>query len=223
LAGLSVLPFLLSNQLLGGGIWLYYDAFMMLFLFLSLWVIYVEPKSNWLYITMAAMMLSKETGIFFVAPLLLAHYYETHEVKRTLKLLLTVTPFFVYVLGAGIVVGDVLYYYHHWQSLSWGATLSGSIWGNVGFYLINWGFVFYAMLVLPGFIMGLVAMVISGQRYYLPLYTIFIIVVVCGIGWGFVPYHMFSLLYVGMFMTAFTMKLFGVGKKDEQVTILQTA
>lgn len=205
-AGLSFLPFIASMELLGGGIWLYNDCFMWVFFALSLWIIFVKPDSKWIYLTMVCMLMSKEVGLILVIPLMLAYYFQTHKLKRTFTLLLPTLALIGWQIQMGIVTGDMLYSLHHWQALKSGeivglASLQSYIRNYGVFYLVNWGGAFYLVLTLPGLIAN-----IKNKKYW-SFISLYIITLCCGIGWGFVPYQMFSMLFPGMIMTVLSFRL----------------
>lgn len=200
LAGLSVLPFLFSMQLLGGGLWLYYDCFMWAFFALSLWLIYAKPDTKWVYLTMAAMLMSKETGLVLIIPLMLAYYSQTYKLGHMLTLLLPALVLVGWQAHMGLVTGDALYYWRHWQALK---PLESNLTVNLEylrFYLINWGGIFYFVLTLPGLIAN-----IKNEQWW-PFICLYLMTLCMGILWGIVPYHMFSMLFPGMAMMALSIR-----------------
>lgn len=210
LAGLSVLPFLFSNQLLGGGLWLYYDAFMIMFFILSLWIIYTKPDSKWLYVAITAMLLSKEMGLFYMLPLLIAYYQQTGNIKHTASLVLPIMAIIAWVIYTGVISGDILYVWHHWEALKPTPNIFNMrlTMEYIKFYLINWGLAFYFVITIPGFIFVTIASIKTKNNAYLPFMLFYVIAICCAAGWGLVPYHLHSVLYAGMMMAVLSISLF---------------
>jgi hypothetical protein len=220
---LSVLPFLLSNQLLGGGLWLYYDAFMIAFFIISLWIIYTKPQSKWLYVTITAMLLSKETGLFYMLPLLIAYYHQTRNIKHTVSLLLPIISTVVWVVYTGVISGNILYIWYHFEALRPTPSLLTINWTieTIRFTLLDYGLLFYFILTIPGFILATIETIRTKSITYLPFMLFYIIPLCCGaVGLGFAPYQMHSMLYAGMMITVLSISIFckdilTIGKERE--------
>jgi len=134
-AGLAVLPFIFSMQLLGGGLWLYYDCFMWLFFALSLWLVFVKPNSKWLYVSLVAMLMSKETGLFLLIPLLMAYYFKVHGFRSTFLRALPALALVGWYVHLWVATGDALYLWHHWANLR----VQSINTDYLIHYLLNWG------------------------------------------------------------------------------------
>lgn len=197
LASVSVLPFILSVQLLGGGLWLYYDSFLWLFFALSLWLIFVKPRSKWLYVSLGAMLVSKEMGVILLVPLLLTYYLRTRNVRSTFLLVLPISVLFAWYIYVWVMSGDVLYLIHHWESLRVSVNVDYFV-----FYLWNWGGIFFIILTIP----GLVANIKNKEAW--PFILLYIIMLGYGVRGNFIPYQMFSLLFAGMMLTVLSVKWF---------------
>lgn len=208
LAGMSLLPFLFSRQLLGGGLFLTHDCFMWVFFAISLWLIFVKPNSKWVYLTMTAMLMSKEIGLILIPTLVLAHYSQGHSIKRSLTLLLPVLSIVGWLIYLGVATGDMLYYWNHWQALRSDEILRVSF---LRHYLINWGGLFYLAFTLPGLIANI------RNKQYWAFIVLYLATLCYGMGWGFVPYQIFSMLFSGMVMTVLSIRLLPLVKQSEQV------
>jgi 4-amino-4-deoxy-L-arabinose transferase-like glycosyltransferase len=202
IAMVSSLPFVFALILILSGHWFYYDAFMMVFFAVSLWIIYTRGMSKWLYLTIPAMLLSKEIGVLLLIPLAIAVLWKTRSVKQVLMLGFTVIPLAAWYVYAAIETGDILFYLHHWQDLTYLSTGNnlGNFISSLPHFLLKWGLGFYALATIPA-----VIMIIKHKAYeHLPFVSFWFIMGVYAIGWGMVPYHLFNMLFAGMYLTAYT-------------------
>lgn len=196
-AGFAVLPFIFSQQLLGNGLWLYYDCFMWLFFALSLWLVFVKPNSRWLYVSLVAMLMSKETGLFLLIPLLMAYYFKVHSFRSTLLRVLPALALVGWYVHLWVATGDVLYLWRHWANLR----VAHPNMDYLAYYLLNWGGVLFLILTLP----GMVANIKNKELWaFVALYCI---ALWYGINGNFVPYQMFGTLFAGMIFAVLTMRL----------------
>jgi len=184
-------------QLLGGGLWLYYDCFMWLFFTLSLWIIDVKPQSRWLYISLVAMLLSKETGLVLLIPLLLAYYFKTCSIRSTTLRTLPLLAFFAWYGYVWAVTGDAFYLWHHWTVLRYGSINTDYL----VYYLLNWGGVLFLLLTLPGLIASI------RHKEYWAFLVLYCIAFWYGISGNFVPYQMFATLFAGTVFAVLTARL----------------
>jgi hypothetical protein len=82
----------------------YYDIFQVFLFVVSWWLI--DRKSNWKYLSIALLVVSKSTGPLYLIPLILK--------DKNWKLVLTVIPFAVYYLGGVLRNQDILWWFHYW-------------------------------------------------------------------------------------------------------------
>lgn len=103
---LAFLPvILLPSVLLMGALWFYWDAFMVLFFLLTLYLLDKNPKSKWAYLTSCCMVNTKMfIGVLFLVPLVLKN-------KKIALAVFSLVPFYFVTL---YVTGDPFFWVTHY-------------------------------------------------------------------------------------------------------------
>jgi hypothetical protein len=182
--------------LLANGIMFYNDLFMWFFFALTLWVIEKNPNSKWIFLLTAITVLSKFYSVLLLIPLYFSMNYKKSDITKNV-IIISVMVVVIFIIVQAILAKDILYQYHHWSALRdiSSGNIIRNILPNLWSYVSSWGL----WLSIPLVLTGLCFAVIYKNKSYYSFVAFGLIVLVCSMGWGFYPYHVYPIMYVAMF------------------------
>jgi hypothetical protein len=146
-AMLFILPVAVSDTLLSGSYMFYWDAFMMFFFVLTLYLMERYPKGKWHYLT-ACMMINTKMFIpfLFLIPLVVKGFTQSKR-KGFLMFLpgFSVLPFYVVT---AVVTGDIFAPFTHYLEGMWIHDFIYTVMINP-MNLLNFGTIAYLLMTLP--------------------------------------------------------------------------
>lgn len=135
-ASISLLPMILAQTLLLAGAYVYNDAWMCLFLAISIWLINVKYESKWKYVAIVLMVLTKIYAFALVLPLMLM----SRNKKDAFYVMLCGLSIGTFLIYQKVVSGDVPYLSINPVDVNkWNWSLLKLFAGNVWDYIDNWG------------------------------------------------------------------------------------
>ncbi len=189
-------PILLFKEVLAaGGTYFYYEAFMVFFLVLT---IYLSDKgSKWRYLSAAAMVLSKMPGVLFLIPLVIK--------ERNWKMLLPGIVLLPYYVATVVITGDPLYLLSHWLDMKVDTEyyfVTGVL-PNIGQLILRSCLIQFGMILIPSIYFALKQTAETKQTWLVVLLGLSVLL---GIGWSFVFYQMFSMIFVTLMLFSYTVE-----------------
>jgi hypothetical protein len=189
-AMLFIIPVAVSDVLLSGSYMFYWDAFMLFFFVLTLYLMETKPDGKWHYLTAMCMINTKIFIPFlFLIPLIMKGWQKSK--KEALFMLLTgfsILPFYAVTVAQ---TGDLFYLFHHYTEGVW---ITSFIYTSMldPKTLLNFGTVVYFIATLP---------ILYYYKKY-PVYaTAFLMGMLYGWGSGLGITQLSTLLYVGALVT----------------------
>ncbi len=131
-----------SSMLLSGAMLFYWDAFMVFFFVLTLYLMETRPNSKWQYVTACCLVNTKIfVGIAFLLPLFLKN-------KKIALTALAIVPFW---LATWVVIGEPFYLGTHYLVQRGVHDYVYTVWVANGLwnYMWNLGVPFFAILTVP--------------------------------------------------------------------------
>lgn len=178
----TTIPVIFSLTLLSGSMWFYWDAFMMFFLALTLYLMETRPDSKWRYVSACCLVNTKlYIGILFLVPLILKN-------KKVGLAILSIIPFYI---TTWVVTGDPFYVISHYIAQIPIREYIYSYWTSTESFNVitkTWGLQTYLILTIGGLALF--------KQY--PVYVLFwIFSLVYAFGTGIVVNHVSTILYSG--------------------------
>lgn len=189
---IALMPILLFKVVLPvGGTYFYYEAFMVFFLFLTIYL--SERGSRWKYPSAVAMVLSKTPAALYLIPLVVK--------EKNWKFCLPGLALAPYYLATVFVSGSPIYLLNHWvgmKVMTHGYWTTGVVPNLLG-YIIDSSLIPFLMITIPG-----VVLVVRQKKYW--LLVLLVITMGLGIGWSWVFYQMLAMLFVGLLVFSYVVE-----------------
>lgn len=186
---ITLMPILLFEGVLAaGGTYFYYEAFMVFFLFLTIYL--SERGSRWKYLVATAMVVSKTPAAIFLLPLIIK--------EKNWKFCLPGLVLVPYYLATVFVSGDFFYLLNHWvgmKVMTHGYWTTGVV-PNLTGYIIDSGLIPFLIMTIPG-----IVLVLRQKQYW--LLVLLVITMGLGVGWSWVFYQMLAMLFVGLLVFSY--------------------
>lgn len=188
-AYLFALPVAISVMMLPGNYLFYWDAFMMFFFVLTLYLMETRPNSKWKYITACALVNTKIfIGIWFTLPLIIKAIINDRRRGWLMCLpVLSILPFYIATVA---VTGNPLYIFTHYlnQMPNHNFVYSLWTWPEGLWTVLTLGMPFYLIMTAP---------ILYFWRKY-PTYAVYwLVTMVYAWGTGLGITHTSSMVYAG--------------------------
>jgi len=195
-AFLAFLPIGICYLLLSGTMVAYWDAFMMFFFVLTLYLMETKPNSKWWYFTACCLVNTKMyIGLVFLIPLIL-------ENKKVALAALSIIP---YWLSTWHATGEPFWLVSNYLSGIWTSTYvySNVVAPNFWVLVLNTNLLVYAVMTIGG---------LTLWRKYPVYVTFWTLTVVIGLGLGMTMWTMSVMLYSGALLVPFIAHKFVIQK-----------
>ena len=195
IASISIVPFLLAHNLLMAGAYVYNDAWMCLFLAISVWIINVKYDSKWKYVTMIAMTLSKIYAFALIIPLILMQKNK----KDMLYTLLCGCSLGLFLIYQKVVSGNISYFNGSLSSISeFNWSMLKIFVNDIQNYITGWGLYVSIPLIMIGIWLWIKN---RFRELHYSFVVMFIVLLGLAINGGLSGYKTFPVLYGVMFLT----------------------
>ena len=173
------LPVPLMTTAMYGVPYFYHDAFMVPLLALSMWLI--SKKSNWKYLVITALVLTKTNAAIFLIPLALW--------DRNWRIILPGIGFFVWVGVTWLVTNNPFYIMNHWSTMSGYIKIHYEefLVKNIGKAILYSGYYIY----VPVLVVSIIKSIRLRGEFYAPVFGVVGLMLA---SWAIIPYQMAPIL-----------------------------
>ena len=182
---LFAFPLLAFRSALSGTYLFYWDAFMMFFFVLTLYLMETRPNSKWIYVTACCMINTKMfIPMIFLIPLIIKGFTQSKKQGWLMFLpAFSILPFYIY---SAVVTHDIFYPFTHYLNTIWVHNFMYTLVDPA--HTLDVGLIAFLVMCAP--------LILMFKRY--PVYAAFLaLALIYGFGTGLGITHLSSLCYAG--------------------------